>query len=71
MNNKLRVGDIVCLNHSDVLLTVLEDESVLNKPGYCKVCWFNEAGDFCSVEVPVNVLRKESKEPQISELKAV
>lgn len=62
---KFNIGDIVCLNHSDVLLTVMEDEVQTGKSGYYRVCWFNEAGEFSSVIVPGAVLRTEKKETPV------
>ena len=62
MNKKFKIGDIVCINHSDVLLTIIEDEIQTQKEGYYKVCWFNEAGDFATTTLPANALRLEKKE---------
>ena len=62
MKNKFKIGDIVCINHSDVLLTIIEDEQQTGKAGYYKVCWFNEAGDFSTAILPQEALREEVKE---------
>ncbi|MGK7390249.1 MAG: hypothetical protein ACNS60_07855 [Candidatus Cyclobacteriaceae bacterium M2_1C_046] len=62
---KFNIGDVVCLNHSDVLLTVLEDEEKTGLNGHYRVCWFNEAGDFCSTTVPGDILRLEVKETPV------
>lgn len=62
MMNKFKVGDVVCLNHSDVLLTIIEDSIQLGQENQYKVCWFNENGDFKTVVVPGQALRRETKE---------
>lgn len=65
MTKKFQVGDIVCINHSDILLTVIEDEIQTQKEGYYKVCWFNEAGDFVTTLILGKALRIEKKEPVV------